>query len=408
MKYVDDYKKMKAAFASDEALVEFDNISISKFPFRSSAYNLLPGNDDYYCAKHDRNFHKRFTYQNDIGDIHEDIFQKDDCIAENRDFEYHVLNPCRNSKKVKKAIFLFHGFNEKNWEKYLVWGKYIAEKTQSAVIYFPIGFHMQRAPMRWSSKKEMFKLSEERKKKYPNIINSSLANIAISMRLHSMPQRFFWSGLQTYYDVIKLLENIKAGEHPLIDKNFSFDIFAYSIGGFLAQILKLANYKNYFDRSKVCLFCSGAVFNRLSPVSKFIIDSEANVALYSYLVEHFDSFLQKDPFLYHYIEEDHIEGKVFHAMLDYQKMREVREKLLRKAQDDIYAVSLKQDSVIPTFEIMNTLHGAFRDIDIAVDEVDFDYEYTHENPFPVKHKDQQKIDKCFKMTFDKVCNFFMA
>ena len=49
----------------------------------------------------------------------------------------------------------------------------------------------------------MFKLSEQRKARFPHIVDSSLSNVAISMRLHSMPQRFIWSGLQSYYDVIQ-------------------------------------------------------------------------------------------------------------------------------------------------------------------------------------------------------------
>jgi len=173
----------------------------------------------------------------------------------------------------------------------------------------------------------------------------------------------------------------------------------------LAEILKLSNHKNYFDQAKVCLFCSGAVFNRLSPVSKFILDSEANVALYSYLVEHFDSFLKKDPHLHHYIEEDHLEGKVFRAMLEYQKMRGFREGLLKKVEHQIYAISLKQDTVIPSFEVINTLQGAFRNIHIPVDEMDFEYEYTHENPFPLTKVDDALVEKNFQLVFDKVGDF---
>jgi hypothetical protein len=220
-----------------------------------------------------------------------------------------------------------------------------------------------------------------------------------------MPQRFIWSGLQTYYDVIQFIEDCKKGNNELIDNDFEFDIFAYSIGGFLAQILKLSNHNNYFSNTKVCLFCSGATFNRLSPVSKFILDSEANVALYSFLVEHFDKILQKDHLLNHYINQDHIEGKIFHSMLDYQKMRETREVLLKKYEEQIYAITLKKDYVIPSFEVMNTLKGAYRDINIAVDEIDFDRDYIHENPFPANTADDEKVNADFEIVFKKVCEF---
>ncbi len=404
MKYTNAYLKLKDIFSLVESKLELDNITIYKFQFHSSYFNLLPGNKHYHCMKHDLDFAINNSYYNDIGRIQDNVYVKDDLVDENRNFHYYIIAPSKD-RKIKNATLLFHGFNEKNWDKYLVWARTIVEQTQSAIILFPIAFHMQRAPLTWSDKRKMFVLSESRKRRFPNIINSTLANVAISMRLHSMPQRFIWSGLQTYYDVIQFIEDCKEGKHELIDKDFTFNIFAYSIGGLLAQILKLSNHKGYFSEAKVCLFCSGAVFNRLSPVSKFIIDSEANVALYSYLIEHFDSFLKNDPYLRHYIEEDHLEGKVFHSMLDYQKMREVREGLLKKAENHIYSISLKKDSVIPTFEIVNTLQGAFRNINIKVDEFDFEFNYTHENPFPINNDDSLLIDENFKRVFDKVCDF---
>jgi len=404
MGYTNDYAALKKLFLSLPENNQFDNIEVHELHFESEAHNILPGIDDYYCATHDKTLKSSYSFFNEIGTLENHVHVKDIFVSENQHFNYFLLKP-RGAGKVKKATFLFHGFNEKDWNKYLPWAKTICENTGNAVVLFPIAFHMQRAPKHWSSKREMYQLSEARRKKFPNIVNSSLSNVAISMRLHSMPQRFIWSGLQTYYDVIQLIESCKNGENPDISSNFEFDILAYSIGGFLAQILKLTNYNNYFDRTKVCLFCSGATFNRLSPVSKFILDSEANVALYSFLVEHFDKILKKDLLLRHYIEEGHAEGKTFHAMLDYQKMRDFREALLRKYEQQFYAITLKQDHVIPSFEIVNTLNGAYRDINIAVDEMDFDREYTHENPFPANAQNAAQIDEDFAQVFDKVCAF---
>jgi len=221
-----------------------------------------------------------------------------------------------------------------------------------------------------------------------------------------MPQRFIWSGLQTYYDVIQLIEDCKKGNHDYISKDFEFDIFAYSIGGFLAQILKLTNYNNYFSNTKVCLFCSGATFNRISPVSKFILDSETNVALYSFFVEHFDKILLKDNLLNHYIKNGHLEGEIFYSMLDYKKKRAFREALLQKYENQIYAITLKKDNVIPSYEIINTLKGAYHNIGIKVEEIDFDREYTHENPFPLSFMENDEVVNDFDLVFKRVCKFF--
>jgi hypothetical protein len=406
MNYTEIYPELNKVFASLDTKTEFDGTEIHKFTFHSQNFGLLPGNLDYLCETHDVGFPSGKTFFKDIGVIEDSIHIQDYKVEENRSFHYYILKPC-GLTDVSKVIFLFHGFNEKNWNKYLPWAKIISEKTQRAIVLFPIAFHMDRARASWSEKREMFRLSEKRKERFPNIIHSTLSNVAISMRLHSMPQRFIWSGLQTYFDVIQFIEECRKGEHPLINKDFKFDIFAYSIGGLLAEILKLSDHKGYFSESKVCLFCGGAVFNRLSPVSKFILDSEASVALYSYLVEHFESYLKKDSRIHHYIKENHIEGRVFHAMLDYKIMRDFREGLLKKMEKQFYAISLKKDFVVPSYEVINTLRGAFRDIDIKVDEFDFEYPYTHENPFPLSKQDAQLVNDTFNEVFGKISDFYL-
>ncbi len=380
-------------------------IEINDYDFESKAYKILPGAAEYYCETHDREFSDGSHFYTDVGTIKDNVQVKDIAVEENRFFKYRVLSP-GGIEKNRRVIFLFHGFNEKDWKKYMPWAELMCLGTGASVVLFPIAFHMQRAPKYWSSKREMFKLSTRRKERFPNIVNSTLSNVAISMRLHSMPQRFIWSGLQTFYDVTAFISDCKHGNHPHIEADFTFNIFAYSIGGFLAQILKLTNPEHYFTDTRVCLFCSGAAFNRLSPVSKFILDSEANVALYSFLVEHFDKMLEKDRMLNHYINEGHQEGRVFYSMLDYQKERAFREKLLKENEDHIYAITLGKDSVIPSYEVINTQKGAYRDINIRVDEIDFDREYKHENPFPEDTDREGQVREEMESVFKKVCDFF--
>ncbi|WP_262496966.1 DUF6051 family protein [Formosa algae] len=74
----------------------------------------------------------------------------------------------------------------------------------------------------------------------------------------------------------------------------------------------------------------------------------------------------------------------------------------------MYAITLRKDHVIPPFEIINTLQGAYRDINIKVEELDFDRDYTHEDPFPVTKHNSEQISKDFKMVFKKVCDFYNA
>jgi hypothetical protein len=264
---------------------------------------------------------------------------------------------------------------------------------------------MNRAPLEWSDSRKMQKISEERRRTFPHLVSSTFSNVAISSRIHIQPQRFFWSGLQSYYDVIQLLDQIKSGNHSLIAPDAGFDLFTYSIGGLLAQILMMTNHKDYFSRSKLCLFCGGAVFNRLSPVSRFILDSEANVALYSYIIEHLESHLKNDVRLRHYLAGVHPEGITFFSMLNYNVMRKERETIFQKISQQVLAIPLEQDTVVPPHEVINTLQGSRRQIPIPVEVLDFPYPYHHENPFPADRRITGEVTAAFDKVFERVSRF---
>ncbi len=403
MNYLDLYHHLKAIENyTDDRIVIDENLVMRNFTFSSNYKFLLPGglgnNDDYeYIPVTPED------YEPDV--IQQMLNKKDAEIQENMEFRYHIIMPA-NQEKSNRIIFMFHGFNEKYWNKYLPWAKYIADKTGKAIVMFPIAFHMNRAPAVWSNSREMFKVSNERKKRHPEIISSTLSNVAISTRLHNKPQRFIWSGLQSYYDVIDLVESIKSGEHPAIEKEASMDFFSYSIGTFLGEILMMSNKNDYFSDSKYVTFCGGAVFNRLSPVSKFILDSEANVSLYSFVVEHLESHMKRDEILRHYMNTEP-EGKNFRCMLNYKTLTSYREDLFRKMNKQLYGIVLQKDEVVPPYEVINTLQGTLRDIPIKIEMLDYPYKYTHEEPFPLHEKIKEEVDLQFRITFDKISDFLM-
>lgn len=403
MEYIDLFNHLsKIINYDDDEIVIDDRTVIRNYSFESKYRFILPGgagnNDDF-----------EYLPSENEPDVEPDVIQemlnkKDAQIVENINFRYHLMMPS-SVKKAKEIVLLFHGFNEKHWAKYLPWAKYIADKTGKSILFFPIAFHMNRAPAAWSDKREMYAISEKRKERHPDVINSSLSNVAISTRLHNKPKRFIWSGLQTYYDTIDLIEFIKAGKHPAIEADAHIDIVSYSIGTFLAQVLMMTNENRYFSNSKLVSFCGGAVFNRLSPVSKFILDSEANVSLYSYVVEHLESHMKRDEVLGYYLNGKLLEGKNFRSMLNYRTLTKYRERTYKDMSDRIYAITLSEDSVVPAYEVINTLQGVSRDIPIKVDILEYPYKYKHEDPFPAIESIKTEVTKQFERTFDLVCDF---
>jgi hypothetical protein len=401
MKYTDLFNHLKKIENYTDNEIEInENLVMRNFTFESNYRFILPGglgNDDDYeyipALPQD--------YEPDV--IQKMLNKKDSEIGENIKFRYHMIMP-GNKRKAKGIIFMFHGFNEKYWNKYLPWAAYIAGKTGKSVVMFPIAFHMNRAPAAWSNSREMYYVSEQRKQRHPDVICSSLSNVAISTRLHNKPQRFLWSGLQTYYDVIDFVEDFKEGKHPAIEADATIDFFSYSIGTFLGEILMMSNKDGFFSNSKYATFCGGAVFNRLSPVSKFILDSEANVSLYSYVVEHLESHMRRDEVLRRYMHT-HPEGNNFRSMLNYKILTHDREEVFRKMSHRFYAITLAKDEVVPAYEVINTLQGSCRDIPVNVEILDYPYKYIHEDPFPALPKIADEVDKQFRMTFDKISDF---
>lgn len=401
MKYLDLYNYLKDIenYIDNEIIID-EHLVIRNFTFVSNRQYLLPGGIDN-SGNHEYTPVTLADYEPDV--IQEMLNKKDSDIEENIEFRYHIIMPLNQSKS-KKIVLMFHGFNEKYWSKYLPWAKYIADKIGKAVVMFPIAFHMNRAPSAWSNPREMFAISCERKLRHPIVICSSLSNVAISTRLHNKPQRFIWSGLQSYYDIIDFVEDIKTGNHPAIAPDATIDFFSYSIGTFLGEILMMSNKNGYFTQSKFAAFCGGAVFNRLSPVSKFILDSEANVSLYSFVVEHLQSHMKQDRMLYHYMNTNP-EGINFQCMLNYKTLPSYREAIFRKMSGRFYCIVLEKDGVVPPYEAMNTLQGRRRDIPIKIDVLDYPYRYTHENPFPQKDTIKEEVDIQFRRTFDRISHF---
>jgi hypothetical protein len=388
---------------TDDCIPVDQHTIVCNASFTSENNAILPGESEYSCAKHGFHIPNPYNFENKTESKHYILDIHDSQVAENQTFRYHIFKPA-NVTQSQKVILLFHGFNEKYWHKYLPWAHRIMEATGKTIVLFPTAFHMNRAPHDWSDRRLMFDVSEHRKQTFPDIICSSLSNVAISTRLQAKPQRFFWSGLQTYYDVIQFIKYFKQGKHPYIAPDATIDIFAYSIGGLLSQILMMTNPHDYFTNTKLCTFCGGAVFNRMSPVSKFILDSEANVSLYSFIIEHLESHLRNDARLHHYFGADHPEGVTFRSMLNYKWMREFREAKFKSLNKQILAITLEKDTVMPSYEVKNTFQGSDRNTGVQVENFDFPYDYKHEDPFPplvnIKNEVTQHFNKVFSLVSD--------
>jgi Family of unknown function (DUF6051) len=325
----------------------------------------------------------------------------DSLVDENHVFTYPVFTP--ENTDSKKVILLLHGLNERSWVKYLVWAYYLSKFTNSYVILFPISFHINRSPAAWSDPRSMMPFMKSRNENLGEINKSSFANIALSNRLFEDPMRFFNSGYQTSKDITKLLLSIKKGVHPIIPRTNEINIFAYSIGAFLAEIMLMGNPENIFTRSKLFIFCGGSVFSNMQGSSKLIMDSLAFKRVYNYYLNDFEKGITGQSQLVDFLRFNKL-GMAFRSMIDLERLKTFREKIFMKLRNQIQSITLLQDSVIPPEGVLATLNNTYRS---NMAEIwDFPYTYSHENPFPILDFPQRKkVDTSFELLFSKATAF---
>lgn len=321
----------------------------------------------------------------------------DDDILENKSFTYTIFAPNGREKR-DKAIILLHGLNERTWEKYLTWAEYLAVSTGKPVILFPIAFHMNRTPNAWNNPRETMPWAVLRKQEVADLCNSTFANVALSSRISCHPLRFYASGRESVYNLCQLVHEIKNGEHPLFCEGTSVNLFAYSIGALLSQVLLLANPDEMFSDTRLFMFCGGSIFSEMNGNARDILDKEAFDRLQYYFRNDFlERLNMPSSFKNDFLEE------AFRAMIQPDVLTDYRESFFKRACDRIRAISLKNDVVMPTAGIMSALGSASGKI---LKELDFPFPYSHQVPFPMTGKaDPTLVSESFNQTFGEVATF---
>lgn len=321
----------------------------------------------------------------------------DNHITENQSFAYTVFTPS-GKKKRDKAIILLHGLNERTWEKYLTWAEYLANNTGKPVILFPIAFHMNRTPPEWCNPRETLSWANDRKKEVEDPGSSTFANVALSSRLSKNPLRFYASGRESVYNLWQLVQEIKNGKHPLFKEDTSINLFAYSIGALLSQVLLLANPEKMFTDTRLFMFCGGSIFSEMNGNARDIMDKTAFDSLQHY---YRNDFLEQRS-LPNSFHNDFME-QAFKAMIRPDVLQEYRENFFLRACHRIRAISLKKDSVMPTGGVVKALGKISSRI---LEEIDFPFQYSHQMPFPLRSKtDPGLINQSFLNVFGKAAAF---
>lgn len=404
MLYLNQYRLLKSSFGffTGEVQIKEAEVALRFLEFSSNGHHSLPGVSSYPqegAIPADMIRDSLYSRQ---------IFAEDDSdIPCNGKFLCPVLIPAE-TRTLERVILCLHGLNERDYLKYLPWASKFARRTKSAVILFPVAFHMNRAPSLWSDTRQMNRLSMERQSLFPDLKDSSFANAAISTRIQHCPERFFLSGCQTYYDLLNLSGKIRSGSIPFIDRNARIDLFGYSIGAMLSEVLYLTNKDGIFDDSKLAIFCGGTTIDKAHPQAKTIFDSKAYEAFFKLLIKDFEASEKTHRCMGEYFGQRLHESDMFKSFFNENNLRTIRTEALKNRKEGIYAVALNKDRVMPPSGIIDTLCGKNNEIGIRVDVFDPDYKYTHEAPFPASESSKEEVDVSFNRIFDGFSDFFRS
>ncbi|MDR2413450.1 MAG: DUF6051 family protein [Odoribacteraceae bacterium] len=314
----------------------------------------------------------------------------DNRVVENERFSYPVFLP-RGASRASQAIILLHGLNERDWDKYLPWAERLLLDTGKAVILFPIAFHVNRVPTPWRDSRVLHALAGERRRGMSDAANATFVNVAISTRLSACPSRFHLSGKETLFNLWQLVAAIRDGRHPLFHEGTTVDLFAYSIGALLAQVLLLADPCQLTTASRLFIFCGGALFSYMDGSARDIIDREAYSRVRSFYLNEFLSTpgALDDPF-----------DEAFRALILPGLSRERREAFFERARARVRVVTLDNDTVMPTAGARAALgEGLAREM---LDEMSFPFPCTHQQPFPLHERvSPSLVHRSFEALFSR-------
>ncbi len=333
--------------------------------FRSQQAGHLLGQPSYSCATHGSTF---------AGEPANDGTA--DCdIKDNLEFRYPLLRGHQapgDTSRSRHLIILLHGLNERSFSKYVPWAYQLWRATGAAVALFPLSFHVNRVEPSWGRE---LKQHLARRQGVPRNENVHGFNCVLSERLDVHPERFFWGGLQSYGDVVGLVRQIRAGEHPYVDPEAQIDLIGYSAGGYLSLGLMLVDEEGLFKDSRCVLFASGAVLRSTHLSTRLIMDMACEISLMKLYVRF--TLRLAAPRLAHWLT-DHEEGRWFRALFGEESERPRLEMRLRELAPRLLAIANSNDEVIPAGAVLNTLQGLHRDTGVRVETLALG---VHEHPF---------------------------
>jgi hypothetical protein len=327
--------------------------------------------------KDGRNYEVRFKSEF-VQEQPSDEQTSDKDVEENNKFRYPLMRKCSSSgepQKRDRVTIVLHGLNEFSFLKYLPWAYGIMLGTNAPVVIFPFTFTINRASQQWGKDRRSNYLPLRRG--IPSNGNISEFNAIISERLDAHPERFFWGAIQSYWDLVDLVRQIREDRHPQFARDARVDFLGFSSGGYLALALLAVNHEELFSESRACLFATCAEMRSLGAGSAFTLDRVVQNTVRKFYVDYIDT--QPNNRMRHWISDlDHPEGCWLGSFGGLSPDRTQRLKRLREIAPRLLAIANCNDRVMPPGAMLDALQGGGRDTGVRLAALNLG---IHEHPF---------------------------
>lgn len=359
--------------------------------YKSNNVHYLLGHPSYRCKhKEGKNVYEVRFKSEFVKEQPSDKQTSDKDILENNKFRFPLMRKCSASEELQKhdrVTIVLHGLNEGGFLKYLPWAYGIMLGIDAPVAIFPFTFTINRAARQWGNDRGTNYLPSRRG--IPGNGNISEFNAIISERLDAHPERFFWGAIQSYWDLVDLVRQIRQPEQHLapdgslpfiaqqIAPNARIDFLGFSSGGYLALALLAVNHEGLFSNSRACLFATCAEMRSLGAGSPFTLDRVVQNTVRKFYVDYMAT--QPNDRIRHWISDpDHQEGVWLGSFGGLAPDRTQRLERLREIAPQLLAIANSNDRVMPPGAMLDALQGKERDTGVMVKNLDLG---IHEHPF---------------------------
>jgi len=354
---------------SEDKPLPFAESCVYCLKFSSGNDRYLIGHNSYRCEEHDEHFEGEPVEEG----------ESDEKIEENKTFRYLLMRECPSSdppRQHNRVTILLHGLNERTFLKYMPWAYHIWRSSETPVVLFPLSFSINRVLRDWARE---VRSTYQRRQALPNNERSHRFNATISERLEPRPERFFWGAIQSYWDIVDFVRQIRGGKHEQLKKHFTQDaqvnFLGYSSGGYLALALLAINHEELFSESRASLFASCVEMDELRPASPYVVDGRAELFLRTLYVNRFGELPNER--MKHWLNH-HPEARWLSSFAGKPPDRAQREAHLRVLAPRIFGIANTNDQVMPRGAMLNGLQGIDRDTGVRVESLSLG---IHECPF---------------------------